>query len=208
MKYSISVFTIGLFLSAGVHGSTIVSAQSVTASAGGAGALDISLTNTGPSALTFGAFTFGISTTNTAISFTDAKTSTVLDGYIFAGHSLFGPDLTGPSSGQSLSVSDVFATPLAGATVLSGATFDLGHILFTVAPNAAAGAFTVSLLANPATSFSDPSGNNIAVNTLTNGSVTISATTTPEPSSLFLLFAGVPLLVLGSGGRASAIRRV
>src|ERR1039457_2312102 len=103
MKYSLSAFAFGLFLSVGAHGGTIVSVQSVTAAAGGPGAIDVSLTNTGSSTIMVGAFTFGISTTNPAISFTDANTLTVLDG-------------------QSILVSDVFATPLTGAAVASGAT--------------------------------------------------------------------------------------
>src|ERR1017187_3817383 len=106
MKYSISALTFGLFLSVAARGAIIVSVQPVTAAAGGSGAFDVSLTNTGPSTIIVGAFTFGISINNQAISFTDANISTLLDGYIFAGHSLFGPDLTGPISGQSLLVSD------------------------------------------------------------------------------------------------------
>ena len=192
MKYSTTAFAVLLFLSVGAHGSTIVSVQSVGAAAGGSGAFDVSLNNTGSSTITVGAFTFGISTTNTAISFVDANTSTVLGGYIFAGKSLFGPDLTGPSSGQSLSVSDVFATPLSGALVAPGATLGPGHVLFVVGSNSATGAFTISLVGNPATSLSDPSGNVIAIDTLGDGTVNI--TGAPEPSSLFLVLMGFSLV--------------
>jgi hypothetical protein len=150
------------------------------------------LTNTGPSTVVIGAFTFGISTTNTAISFVDANTSTVQGSYIFAGKSLFGPDLTGPSTGQSLSVSDVFTTPLSGTVVASGATFGLGHVLFVVGSSSATGGFAISLEGNPATSLSDPSGNVITINTLSNGTVNI--TGAPEPSSLLLALMGALLI--------------
>jgi hypothetical protein len=173
MKYSLSAFAFGLFLSVGAHGGTIVSVQSVTAAAGGPGAIDVSLTNTGSSTIMVGAFTFGISTTNPAISFTDANTLTVLDG-------------------QSILVSDVFATPLTGAAVASGATVDLGHVLFTVASDSAIGVFTTSLLATPATSLSDTSGAHIVIDTLSNGTVTVGGV--PEPSSLLLLLSGVALI--------------
>src|SRR5215472_17937772 len=49
---------------------------------------DVLLTNTGSSAVTIGSFSFGVTTTNLGISFTDATFATVLDPYIFNGDSL------------------------------------------------------------------------------------------------------------------------
>ena len=194
MKYTISTFVFGFLFVVGLRASTIISVESITSNPGTSGTFDVSLTNEGPSNITVAAFTFGLAVNNPAISFTDANTSTVSNSYIFAGHSLFGPDLTGSNSGQSLLVSDVFSTPLSGTVVDSGATFDLGHILFTVGSNSSPGPFTVTL-DDLATSLSDPSGTNITINTLSNGTLTV--TGAPEPSSLLLLLAGAGFILVG-----------
>ena len=86
MKHSTTAIAACIFLSVAGYAGTIVSVQSVAATAGGSGAFDVLLTNTGPFSISVAAFTFGISTTNSAISFTDGNTSTVLDGYVFAGN--------------------------------------------------------------------------------------------------------------------------
>jgi hypothetical protein len=184
----------GLLGPAAAHASSIVLAQSVIASSGSSGnGLDIELTNSGASAVTIGGFSFGISIANADISFTDANTSTSAS-YIFGTDSLFGPDLTGPTSGQSLSTSDLFDIFFAGVTLNPGTTVGLGHVLFDVAPGAASGSFAVQLAFFPTTSLSDESGNNIAIDTLSNGLITITtpaAPVVPEPSSFSLLFSGV-----------------
>src|SRR5262249_3004242 len=132
----------------------IVSVGSTSVDAGTTGnPLDVELTNTGPAAVTIGGFSFGVSIANPDISFTDANTSTVLQ-YIFAGNSLFGPDLTGPTSGQSLNTSDVFAGANNGTTLGAGTTVGIGHLLFDVAALAGPGSFAVNLSA-PFTSLSD-----------------------------------------------------
>lgn len=173
----------------------ILSGQSVFATAGSSGnSLDIDLTNSGPSAITIGAFTFGISAANPNISFTDASISTAAP-YIFGANSLFGPDLTGPTSGQSLATSDVFSIPLSGVTVSSGTTMGLGHISFNVAGTATAGAFLVSFAPFPTTSLSDPAGNAVSINTFSNGQITIRAAAVPEPSSRLPLLAGIVVVV-------------
>ena len=175
---------------AGARASLIVSVQSVTAAPGSsANGLEVLLSNTGPSDITIAAFSFGVTTANPNISFTDANTSTVSAPYLFLGHSLFGPDLTGATSGQSLSTSDVFDNPLAGATLLSGTTAALGHILFDVSPGAGGGTFLVPLAAFPATSLADPAGSNINFQA-SFGQITITgAAATPEPSTLVMLLS-------------------
>jgi hypothetical protein len=177
----------------------ILSAQSVVATPGSSSnSLDIDLTNSGPSAITIAAFSFGISTANPDISFTDANISTTAP-YIFGGNSLFGPDLTGPTSGQSLITSDIFSIPLSGITLNSGTTVGLGHIIFDVAGTATGGVFPVSFASFPATSLSDPDGNDISIDTFLSGQITITTATVPEPSSSLLLLAGIVLVV---GARA------
>jgi hypothetical protein len=200
----ISVYVLG---SAAVRAAVILSVQSVNADAGSSGnALDVELTNSGPDALAVGGFSFGIVTANPNISFTDAGTLTTA-AYVFAGNSIFGPDLTGLTSGQSLIASDAFNIPLSGISLSSGNTVGLGHILFDVSPLAAAGTFPVNLEVFPMTSLSDPSGNTVNIDSLLSGQITISgAEAVPEPSSLVLFFAGA--LFLGTGllsGRASRI---
>jgi hypothetical protein len=109
--------------------------------------------------------------------------------------SLFGPDMTGPTSGPSLVTSDVFLVPFSGSTVGSGTTVGLGHILFDVSPGAAPGVFPVTLMGFPATSLADPTGANLAIQTLSDGQITITGTAaTPEPGTLATLFGGLAFL--------------
>ena len=180
---------------ASANASLIVAVQSTTAAPGSSGnAFDVQLTNTGPSAITVGGFSFGILTGNPSISFRDANTSTSAP-YIFDGMSLFGPDLTGPTSGPSLSTSDVFLVPLSGSTVGSGTTVGLGHILFDVSPGAAPGGFPVTLMGFPTTSLADPAATNLAIQTLSGGQITITGTAaTPEPGTFATLFGGLAFL--------------
>jgi hypothetical protein len=183
----------------------ILFGQSVIATPGSSGdSLDIDLTNSGPSAIMIAGFSFGISTANPDISFTDANISTT-DSYIFVGNSLFGPDLTGPTSGQSLVTSDTFSIPFSGITLNAGTTVGLGHIIFDVAGTATGGVFPVTFAPFPSSSLSGPDGNNIPIDTLSNGQITITAAAVPEPSSLRLLVAGI-VLVMGAGVKRKSAR--
>jgi len=204
-----SLFSTGLaaavaaafFCPASANASLIEMVQSATAAPGSSGnAFDVLLTNTGPSAITVGGFSFGISIANPSISFRDANTSTSAP-YVFDGMSLFGPDLTGPTSGQSLVTSDVFLVPFAGSTLGAGVTVGLGHVLFDVAPGAAPGVFPVTLAGFPTTSLADATGANLAIQTLSAGQITITgAAAVPEPRTLATLFCGLALLA-GCAGR-------
>jgi hypothetical protein len=168
----------------------ILTIQSVSANQNTTGnSLDVLLTNTGPSSVSIGGFFFGFQTADTDINFTDVTISTVAATYIFAGNSLLGPDLTGPMSGQSVNTGDLAAGP--AATVGSGSTVGLGHVLFSVAPGAVPGAHALTFV--PAqTSLSDAAGAPVTINTLQGGTVTI-ASTVPEPS--FLLPLALVLLI-------------
>ena len=174
--------------------------QSATAAVGSSGnGFDVQLTNSGPADVTIAGFTFGILTANVNISFTDANISTSAP-YIFAGNSLFGPDLTGPTSGPSLSTSDVFAIPLGGATLGSGITVGLGRVLFDVSPAASAGVSPVTVAAFPLTSLSDAAAGNVAIQTLSPGEITITGVGVPEPAAMTTLLAGIAL-ILGCAGK-------
>jgi hypothetical protein len=181
-------------LSRPAQADTLVGALPVTAVPGSIGnQFDIFLTNDGPGSITVSGFTFEISVANPFISFTDATTSTVLP-YIFDANSAFGPDLTGPATGQSLATSDLYAIPLAGATIGAGSTAGLGRVSFDVLAGATPGTFLVNFSAFPSTSLSDPNALDIPITALTSGTITIAGeTSVPEPSTAALVL-GVLLL--------------
>lgn len=159
----------------------IVSAPTINVFTGTTGTFDVLLQNTGPSVVSIGGTSFGIMTTNPGITFTLANISTVTS-YIFAGNSLFGPDIT-ISSGTSLVASDSANSPIS-VNVASGATVGLGHVTYVISAGAAAGTFAITF-SPAATSLSTGAGANIPITTLTNGSISVTAT--PEPASLSLV---------------------
>lgn len=180
----------------------VISVASATVNPGTVNdALDVSLLNNGPAAVTIGAFSFGVSVTDPDITFIGATTSTGTS-YIFAGDSLFGPGI-GTAAGQSLTASDVFDIIGSGAIVAAGGSVGLGHVLFDVAPNAAGGVFAVSLSA-PQSSLADPSSANIPINSLVNGQISIAAQGVPEPPPIWAGFFALLSVVLAR--RLSAAR--
>ncbi len=167
----------------------ILTIQSATANQNSTGNFfDVILTNTGPSGVSIADFSFGIQTADTDISFTDATTGTAAT-YIFGPDSLFGPDLTGPASGQSLTTSDTDS--VSEVTIAASSTVGLGHVLFSVAAGAVPGGFAVTFVPL-STSLSDAAGGPITIDTLTNGTITVSSAV-PEPS--FLLPLASALLI-------------
>ena len=172
----------------------IIKAQSVTASAGDKGdTLDVTLTNTGSSAVQIEGFSFRLSTNSADVTFTGAFVATTTAPYIFAGNSTFGPEID-TAAGPTLQASDLYGTD-AGVSVNGGATVGLGQVLFNVAPGASAELVTVSLAAHPATSLNGPgpSFNNFPVDTLVSGTITVTGGTppaVPEPASLTLVGIG------------------
>ena len=160
-KFSMMGLVLGTLLAQSACSAGItLSAGSVTAAPGSTlDTLEVDLTNTGPSASTIGGFSFELSVATPTISFTGVTTSTTMT-YIFSGNSLFGPILTGPVSGQTISAADIASTPLTGTTIASGATVGLGQVTFNVAANASGGQFVVNIATFPNTSLSDALGNN------------------------------------------------
>jgi len=174
-------------------GNLIVSVESVTANAGSTGdALDITLTNTGTSAVTVGGFSFEVSVATTNVTFTEANISTTVAPYIFQGSSLFGPVIS-TSTGQSLMASDLFVTIGSGASLGAGTEVGLGHLLFNVSAIAHSGPVMVSLVA-PTTTLSDPSGGNIVIDNLNNGTITVESSVIPEPSTLVSAITAIPAI--------------
>ena len=160
-------------------------------------ALEVMVTNSGPSSFTVGGFFFEITVADSDVSFTDGNTSTVLDTYIFAGDSFFGPDLTpGFTPAQTIDVGDLSFSG-AGAVVAPGATFSLGEVLFNISPTAASGPVTVSFSGGTsANSLADLSGNAISIGSFTGTGFTILGTSSvPEPSTWLPLLAGIGAIV-------------
>jgi hypothetical protein len=185
------------------HGSVIIAADSVSAVAGSTGnSFDVWLTNTGPSAISVDTFSFNINILDTDITFTDVTTGTVAAPYIFPS-SVFGPDLTGPNSGQTFAFFPNDVSGSGDVSIASGATVGLGHVLFDVAGGAAPGTFAVAFVQDPlVTNLSDANGNNIPIDTFTDGDVTI---LTPEPATVPL--AGLAFLIAAAARRRLRIRR-
>lgn len=169
----------------------IITVGNATAAAGSTGnSFDVTLTNTGNTAQTFGAFSFEITAGSPNITFTSATTATN-DTYIFNGDSAFGPTLSS-TPGQSLTASDASASGN-GDSVAAGATVGLGHIFFDVAPGTSPGPILVTLSGNPGTSLADANfpANNIPF-TGVNGTITVTGfAATPEPATLTYCLAGL-----------------
>jgi hypothetical protein len=187
----------------------IVAAQTVAANAGSSNnTLEMALQNTGVASVNIAGFSFGVSTMGTDITFTLADVNTVTLPYIFAGHSLFGPNIS-TSTGHSLTASDLDSNP-SGTDVGPASTVGLGRLLFDVAPGAAAGPHTVAITPFPTTSLTDSNGNNVPITTLVDGTIIVTAgpQLVPEPASLtsaaVALAAGAWLFVRRRGRTANA----
>jgi hypothetical protein len=197
--WALTAAAVGLALAGAgpARGALIVTVESVVVDAGTTGnALDVYLTNTGTSDVTIGGFSFEV-TTGSEITFTSATINTVVGPYIFAGHSFFGPVIN-TSSGQALAASDLHNdVPASGATVGAGATVGLGHLFFD-ATAAASGIIPVTLSGFPATSLADELGNDVLIDSLVNGTITIRSVTPiiPEPATL-----GPAALAVAAAGR-------
>ena len=201
MRIRFGCYLIAALLSAvPARADIILAADFVSATVGSAGnGLDVTLTNSGASALAIGGFDFTISTSNTNITFTGTDISTAFP-YIFAGDSVFGPIINTLGAGQSMDGAD-FASSTLGNFIAAGATVGLGHVLFDVSPTAIPGSFSVLLATFPGSSLADPAGNNIAINTFTNGNITItSPTTVPEPASIVLFGSVLIAAILAKRG--------
>jgi len=164
-------------------GTIVISAESVPASAG---AFDVFLTNETSSAVNLNGFAFEVNVSSSQITLTDATINTTTYPYIFAGNSLFGPDiLLGISNGgQTLGASDAYALTPADVSVAAGASVGLGNVTFSVGAGFNTPA-TVSFTGFPSTSLSD-NDTNVPVGGFVNGTISPSSMTIPEPATLTL----------------------
>lgn len=186
---ALALFLIGTTPTA--KASLIIAAGSTTVNAGGSGFVDITLTNNASTAVT-GIDTFSVefSTGNSFVTFTNATMATTTP-YIFAGNSL---DVTLSIPFYSSSPEPNVLDSAAGtaATIDGNTTKGLARIFFTVASNATSGPASITLSTDGTTALSDVNGGIIAASE-SNGTITINAATTPEPSMF------VPLVVLLAG---------
>jgi hypothetical protein len=196
-KTALSVLTGAvLLLSVPAKGSSIFSIESVTGAPGSTGTFDVLLTNTGPSSQNIAAFNFELTTSDTNITFTGVSTSTTTATYIFPS-SFFGPNITTFATGQSVEAGDVDAT-FAGTNVASGATYGLGNVSYSIAPEAVNGGIAdIVLAAFPSSSLADSGGNNVPF-TAESGTITAESSGVPESSTTVpvtvALFGGVWLI--------------
>jgi hypothetical protein len=171
-----------------------ISIQSpLTAIAGSSGnQFDVLLTNLGTTSVTIAAFTFELSTTSSDVSFTGVDTTTGSIPYIFAGSSLFGPNITATNTGQDVSASDLFSVVGSGITLAAGQRIALGDVLFNVSATAPTETASLALAGFPSTSLSDELGNNLDVTSLAGGNILISrASSVSESKSVTFLIIGI-----------------
>jgi hypothetical protein len=168
----------------------IVSVESVSANQGTTGnTLEVDVQNTG-APVDIASFSFEISVAGgSGVSFTGADINTALNVYIFAGNSAQGPNID-TATGTTLDASD---NAVSGSTTLgTNSTLALGRVLFDVASSAPVGPVTVSLTPFPSTSLTDPNLNDIPIDTLNSGTITITGTSVvPEPTALVSATVGL-----------------
>ena len=185
----------------------MITVQSVTAAAGSTNdTLNVTLTNTGTSAVTVGGFAFEI-TAGDGVTFTSVDTSTT-PAYIFAGHSAFGPDISNQPPNLPGTIAggrgQLRHRPAGHQPGVAGATVGLGDVHFNVS-SSATGPISISLAGFPMTNISDAAGHDItpSVGTTFSAGRSRSPRPVPEPSSLAMTAIA---LALGLAHRRRALR--
>jgi hypothetical protein len=212
VKHFLAIFltTIALILTATsqlVAAGITISLTPASATAGSTGnSFEVDLTNSGSSSVTVGGFSFELSIANPNISLTSANTATTAI-YVFSGDSLFGPNISTSSPGQIMDASDIDSILMTGTTINPGSTFGLGRVFFDVSANATPSVTPVNISTFPNTSLSDSLGNNLPIDVLSAGRITIAGTTVPEPSS-FLLFFIAAVVLLGRNQIARTLQNL
>ena len=200
-------FRYGVLLLAGLAGSAfslpgwadilaVSIQQPISVTAGSSSGFDVFLTNVSGPDVVIAGFNFELDSASTDVIFNDA--TTVGTTYIFQGNSFADTFLGGDiaiGTSPNLTAEDIVNTPFSGTTIGAGNTVDLGHVLFTT--SAGSPTESVGISFGVVTNLSDPNGADVPISTFTGGTIDITATTTtvPEPSSVFLPF-GLVLVVI------------
>ncbi len=175
----------------------LFSADPATATVGSMNTtFQVLITNTGSTSIDIAGFSFEISTSDSDITFTQSTTATTTP-YIFAGDSLFGPVNSTSTPGQTLDASDNVAAPSSGTTIAPDTTLGLGLVFFDVSPTAATGEATVEFTGYPASSLSDPNGNNVTIDRFNPGTITINQAVVATPESGAIVPLILTLVVVG-----------
>jgi hypothetical protein len=164
----------------------VLTVEPSSAPAGGVGSFDVLLSDTGGS-YQIGSFSVELAVaTNSHIEFTAASTNTTMASYIFG--TLQSPPFyfnTFPI--QDFTVSDASFTSPYYVTLTTGEVVGLEHVTYSVAAGTAPGPVTVTLAdIGTGTSLADAIGNNVTF-TASNGTITVTPSGVPEPSSLVLM---------------------
>jgi hypothetical protein len=194
---------IALGIDASCEAGLVVEAPNITVAPGSSGSFDLLITSTGGT-FEVASDTVELSLTGLSnVSFTNVSINTAVP-YIYGANSATTAGSTFTFStfpGTSFETFDFLLT-LGAQTINPGDVFGLVDVQYSVAANATPGA-SGSLAFGPDTALADAAGNNV-VFTAQNGSITISSTAVPEPSTLSLLAVGCATVLVGSAMRRCA----
>jgi hypothetical protein len=195
----VAVFALDLLGGSAARADIIVAVGSSGAFSPSTGnTVEVDLTNTGPGSVVIGGFSLEVTTADPFITFTGASMGTA-NPYIFAGNSGDVADsfpLAFSSPGQTLDAGDFYATFGAGTSLLAGESAGLALLSFDVAPGDPNTTVLFNVTAYPSTSLSDADGNDVPIDTVTSGTITVTisgVSAVPEPGTFLLL---LPLAVL------------
>jgi hypothetical protein len=152
-------FLIFAGLASSAQGAIMVSALSVNASPGGAGLVQVTLTNDSAVSQTLSAFSIELAVGGGGTTFTSVDDQTALP-YVF-GASGTGVLSFNTFPNTTFIASDVFLSLPGFITLSPGETVGLSRVAFAVDPFAAAGSRSITFVAGASTQFVDGSGNPI-----------------------------------------------
>ncbi len=162
------------------------------------GAFDVTLTNTGLSSLSIAGFSFEVTVGNSGFTLLSVDETTTAS-YIFAGNSLFGPDLGFNGTGQTIQAADVTAD-FGNVIIGAGTTVGLGHVTFSMLPATGMGNYDLTFTGGAASnSLSDADGNLVPSDSTARGTINVMAGTTgvvPEPSTFILMLTAAGALAI------------
>lgn len=181
---------VGLFGASPARAGFSITIENSASKPGSTGVFEVLMTNTGTQAAQVGGFGMELSmSSSSGVHFTNVSPSTLDAKYIFAGQSASTFDFYYNNASRTDMIFSDYAAALPGyTTVNAGMTLDLGRITYSVDAGATAPTVAVLVLAG-GTSVTDP---NLGLYAYTSGTGTITLTPSavPEPSSAVLLGVG------------------